>query len=311
MEFSGERMMPEFNKGNEIYIEHLSRYIFASQFVSNKIVLDIACGSGYGSDYLLKSGAEIVVGVDISEESIAYCKDKYNKDNLSFIVGSAVKIPMEDNSVDIVVSFETIEHIGAEDQFIFMQEIKRVLKKDGVLLISTPNILVSPQGNPFHIKELKLDEFSKLLRDNFLENKLFFQENVEGSFILSEDVLMDDDISDVNSGDFYGGKIGSVNPDDSTYFVAVCSNDKIKSRGVISMSQNLSRNIHEELKRNYIQKYPNLNQENAEIVNIKKEIEFIKSSKFWKLRNFYIYLKNGIKFALFSPIKFIKKYFKI
>lgn len=311
MEFTGERMMPEFNKGSEIYIEHLSRYIFASQFIKDKVVLDIACGSGYGSDYLMKNGASKVIGVDISEESVNYCKNKYNKDNLRFAIGSVVNIPVEDNSVDVIVSFETIEHVGGEDQIVFMKEIKRVLKKDGILLISTPNIEVSPQGNPFHIKELRLDEFENLLKNNFSFNKIFFQENIEGNFILPKDVLLEDEISNASDNRFYGGKIGKINPNDSTYFIAVCSDEKILSSGVITMSQNLSRNIHEELIKNSVQMHSSSNQIDNGIDNFRKEIEFIKSSKFWKLRNRYIYIKNGIEFALSNPRKFIKKHFKI
>ena len=72
MRYTGERMIPEFNEGEEIYLEHITRYIFASQFIKDKIVLDIACGSGYGSDYLLKNGARKVIGVDISKETVEY-----------------------------------------------------------------------------------------------------------------------------------------------------------------------------------------------------------------------------------------------
>ena len=89
----------------------MTRYIFSSQFVKGKVVLDIACGSGYGTDYLLKVGAVKVIGVDISDEAISYCKDKYSRSGMEFLVGSVEKIPVESNSIDIIVSFETIEHV--------------------------------------------------------------------------------------------------------------------------------------------------------------------------------------------------------
>src|SRR4030043_1073532 len=110
MEYTGERMIPEYNIDHDIYLEHVSRYIFASQFVKNKVILDIACGSGYGADLLVKSGSRKVYAVDIAEETIKYCKNKNNSDNLDFLVGSVDHIPIEDLEVDVIVSMETIEH---------------------------------------------------------------------------------------------------------------------------------------------------------------------------------------------------------
>jgi ubiquinone/menaquinone biosynthesis C-methylase UbiE len=299
MKFTGERMMPEFNKGDEIHLEHMTRYIFASQFVKDKEILDIACGSGYGSDYILKSGAKKVTGVDISGEAIDYCKEKYIHKNLNFMQGDATKIPLDDHCVDIIISFETIEHIGEESQKKFMEEIKRVLRANGMLIMSTPNVMISPQGNPFHVKELTLNEFKSVLSKNFSKIKVFFQENIEGDFILSEDVLLNDDVSNSENVDFFGGKLGMVDPYKSTYFVAVCSNVSIESKGIISMSQNLSRDIH----KNIIQ------QKNQEIKQKDWEIQNMKSSKFWKLQNKYMSVRGGALFVLSYSKKFIKKIF--
>ena len=113
-----ERMVPEFHKGTIIYGEHLVRYLAAQQIVKGKTVLDIASGSGYGT-YSLAKTAKKVYGVDVLADAIHYSKQNYNKSNIEYLQGDGVAIPLKDNSVDVVVSFETIEHI--EDYRTFME----------------------------------------------------------------------------------------------------------------------------------------------------------------------------------------------
>ena len=107
MKFTGERFLP--NIDGAIALEHLHRYLVASLYVHNKDVLDIASGEGYGSAMLARN-AKTVIGVDISEDAIAHATARYAAKNLEFRAGNAAKIPLEDASVDVVVSFETIEH---------------------------------------------------------------------------------------------------------------------------------------------------------------------------------------------------------
>src|ERR1700694_2221819 len=104
----GERFVPGEMHGN-IEFEHRHRYLFASQLVSGKAVLDIACGEGYGSALLAKS-ARRVIGVDIAERAVEHAKQRYQAENLEFATGSCAAIPLGDGAVDVVVSFETIEH---------------------------------------------------------------------------------------------------------------------------------------------------------------------------------------------------------
>lgn len=180
MEFTGERMIPERNR-NWMYAEHVARYIFASQFVKGKAVLDIACGVGYGANLFSNKGASKVFGVDISKEAIDYAKEKYGKKNIGFVLGDAEKIPLPDNSVDVVVSFETIEHLKNYQSF--LKEIKRVLRKDGLAIISTPNKETYPPGNIFHIKEFSLEEFETMLQSHFKKIVFFYQDNWVSSYI--------------------------------------------------------------------------------------------------------------------------------
>ena len=137
LEHTSERIVPG-KTPYIIYQEHLNRYFFAAQFTKEKIVLDAACGSGYGTAYLLRNGmASRVYGVDISEDAIGYARKKYGHNRISFICADVVNMPFSDNFFDIVVSFETIEHLENHRQYLI--ECKRVLKRDGLFICSSPN----------------------------------------------------------------------------------------------------------------------------------------------------------------------------
>jgi len=133
-DWTGERL--ETFVWGESTAEHLHRYALAMDHVRDKDVLDIACGDGYGSALLNKT-ARSVIGVDVNKDVIDKACKKYISASLTFKQGSATNIPLDDQSVDVVVSFETLEHL--EDHDGMMKEIKRVLKPGGLLIISTPN----------------------------------------------------------------------------------------------------------------------------------------------------------------------------
>lgn len=174
-------MVPENDDGLLMYNEHISRYIFAGQFIKNKIVLDIACGSGYGGYYLLNNGAKEVIGVDNSGDAVSYARYKYHKKNLFFLKGDAENLAFPNNKFDVIVSMETIEHLRNPQKFI--KEIKRVLKQGGLLIISTPNALVYPKGNTFHIKEFTPEKYKIMLKKYFKNLKMFFQGNTIVTYI--------------------------------------------------------------------------------------------------------------------------------
>ena len=184
--WTGERYVPEV-KG-EIELEHLHRYAIARDLAYGKDVLDIACGEGYGS-VLLASVARSVTGVDISEETIAHASRKYVRSNLSFVVGSCASIPVPDASVDLVVSFETIEHHDRHLEM--MKEIQRILRPDGVLIISSPDKHeysdVPGFKNEYHVKELYLSEFTDLLASHFTHVGVFGQRVYFGSLVAPVD----------------------------------------------------------------------------------------------------------------------------
>jgi ubiquinone/menaquinone biosynthesis C-methylase UbiE len=188
MDFTGERYIPELN--GPLAFQHYSRYLFAIHSVDlqDKVVLDIASGEGYGAA-LLGIKARQVYGVDISPEAVETARNRYKSANVEFIQGSASSIPLKSNTVDVVTSFETIEHLSEHD--LMLQEIKRVLKTDGILIISTPDKDFYRKNYPgfnnqFHLKELTHKEFEVLLSKFFRHIKFFMQNDFSGTFILPE-----------------------------------------------------------------------------------------------------------------------------
>jgi ubiquinone/menaquinone biosynthesis C-methylase UbiE len=185
MEFSGERYVPELS-GN-IELEHLHRYLLACQIANGKTVLDIASGEGYGSAMLAKHATK-VIGVDISPDAVMHARQRYINHNLQYMVGSCSEIPLPDSSIDLVVSFETIEHHDQHDQM--MTEIKRVLKPSGTLLISSPDkyhYTIEPDvTNPYHLKELYAHEFKHLIEEHFDQVAYFGQRIAYGSIVSPE-----------------------------------------------------------------------------------------------------------------------------
>ncbi|HOV84335.1 MAG TPA: class I SAM-dependent methyltransferase [Paludibacteraceae bacterium] len=184
MDVTGERLIPGFKSFSEL--EHLNRYYFVVNQINltGKKVLDIASGEGYGSN-ILANYAEKVTGVDISPEAIAHAQKVYNRNNLEYIQGNATKIPLTDKSIDVVVSFETIEHL--EEQERMMEEICRVMKSEGILIISSPDKYyysdVPNFKNEFHVKELYYEEFKNLISRYFQKSIFFSQRNFGGSII--------------------------------------------------------------------------------------------------------------------------------
>lgn len=185
---TGERYLPFLDPmitGAEIHYEHLHRYAFASKFVKDKYVLDLASGEGYGS-YLLSNKASGVIGVEINEDAVAHSRSKYLKSNLEFKQGSILNVPVDGSKVfDVIVCFEALEHV--EDHGQLFSEVKRLLKDDGLFLVSTPNKRAysdeAGYHNPFHLKELNFDDFKNVLLRYFSNEYIYGQRIFTGSNI--------------------------------------------------------------------------------------------------------------------------------
>jgi len=197
LSFTGERFVPEVR--GTIWYEHWHRYSLVQRLVDGKRVLDAACGEGYGS-MLLSRCAREVIGIDIDQAAIDHASQRYaGVPGLRYVQGSCTALPIASASIDLVVSFETIEHLLEQEAM--LAEFRRVLTADGVLVISSPNRPVysagvetlgehgspSPQSvNHFHVRELDRVELEHLLSAGFPQQGWYGQRVVSHSMLWSE-----------------------------------------------------------------------------------------------------------------------------
>ncbi len=230
LEWTGERFLP-WIEGAQPHYEHLHRYAFATHFVKGKKVLDLACGEGYGT-YMLAREAEYVAGVEIDESTVQHAGSRYIKDNLEFIEGSILDVPIEgERKFDVIVCFEGIEHIAEHDKL--LSEVKRLLKDDGLFIVSTPNKAVYTDARDhhsnFHVKELYFEEFSSLLRRYFKHLRIFGQRTYAGSNMWSiherKSPVYIEEV--VNKGDmeFYFAERTSKEP---LFYIGLASNGSLE-----------------------------------------------------------------------------------
>jgi ubiquinone/menaquinone biosynthesis C-methylase UbiE len=165
MEFTGERMIPG-KVDSALLMEHLARYRFATKYSGERKVLDAACGAGYGT-YMLSKNASEVAGMDRSAEAINYASENYRAGNVKFVTGDVTSMPFDSDSFDLITAFEIFEHV--ENPQKMLKEMSRVLREDGIILISTPNAEYekSTVKNEFHVKEYNLEEFQEILKNEF------------------------------------------------------------------------------------------------------------------------------------------------
>jgi SAM-dependent methyltransferase len=188
LEVTGERLLPEQQRGELVHAQHLARYRFAAQFAQGRRVLDAACGEGYGTAMLAGAGAREAVGIDIDESTVDHARTRYG---LRFERADVAELPFEDGSFELVVSFETLEHVPDAAQAI--GEFRRVLSDDGLLIASTPNSDRYLVDNEFHTREFTEDEFRALLAPHFPEVAFFYQQDWLTSAVLGAEQLGLDD----------------------------------------------------------------------------------------------------------------------
>jgi GT2 family glycosyltransferase/SAM-dependent methyltransferase/glycosyltransferase involved in cell wall biosynthesis len=183
--FSGERMTASAE--GQVEIEHYHRYLLAREFCRGKDVADVAAGEGYGSA-LISQVARSVVGIEIDPDTVAAAQREFRRPNLRYLQGDARALPLDDCSIDVAVSFETLEHLAEQD--LFLKELHRVLRPQGLLIISTPDRdIYSPLGippNPYHVLELTQSEFVTLLTRHFAQAAIAAQRAIIGSVIITE-----------------------------------------------------------------------------------------------------------------------------
>ncbi|SDL29777.1 Tetratricopeptide repeat-containing protein [Clostridium cochlearium] len=165
----GTQFMPALG-----YLKIIERYVFASKFIkSTDEVLEAASGFGYGAAYFSKLCSK-VYALDLAKENIEFGKSTYSTNNVEWIYGDVTKLPFKDNKFNVYTSFETLEHLPLDKIDKYFEEAIRVLKKDGCMILSTPNRETRKHiNNPFHIKEYNFYELDSILKKYF-ENIIYY-----------------------------------------------------------------------------------------------------------------------------------------
>lgn len=219
-EFTGERVIPG-HVDADLWAEHLSRYRFAGGVAAHlgrtANILDIGCGTGYGTAAL--AGAESsATGIDVAAEAIAYARSNYGLGRVRFLQGSATALPFADASFDLITAFEVIEHLA--DWKTSLAEARRVMRAGGVFIVSTPNTAYYAETraaagpNPYHVHEFSFEEFSAALGAVFPSFTILLQNHVDAFAFY-----------DVRASLPVNGSIeaASGSPSEAHFFVAVCS----------------------------------------------------------------------------------------
>jgi SAM-dependent methyltransferase len=199
-------------------LDHYARYVFASQFVPGKRVLDIACGLGYGAKLLRDAGASHVVAIDNSEEAITYAETHYGDEQIDYYCADAHSVASVVTGVfDVVVSFETIEHLARPSEF--LGQCQRLAHSDTILVLSVPNEAHLPSGcNPWHLHAFDYESFATLLRKHFESFTLIPQYFSTASII---DAVPDSEGADLTLGHTLIARFQAM-PLQPYSYIAVC-----------------------------------------------------------------------------------------
>lgn len=222
LELTGERFVP--GAAGEIWYAHWHRYLFAAQLVAGRNVLDVACGEGYGSALLARSAGH-VIGADMASDVVAHARAHYaSQANLEFCAADCTALPFPDSTFDVVVSFETIEHVAAQQTL--LDEVRRVLRSEGLFILSSPNKVEYTDKtsvvNAFHVRELYRDELSALLAPRFAHTAWYGQRPSFFSVVWPESGRGDAEIFEVSETSATTPVRGHERP---LYFIVIASSN--------------------------------------------------------------------------------------
>jgi 2-polyprenyl-3-methyl-5-hydroxy-6-metoxy-1,4-benzoquinol methylase len=169
---TGERMIPtQEGEVSVVFSRHQFAYRYAQQFATGKDILDVGCGTGYGSK-ILSECANYVLGLDYDADAVDYCRANFNAPNIEFQQIDADKLEL-DREFDIAIAFQVIEHMHDVEGFV--DHLKNIVKQNGLILITTPNVQTFHQAdgcNPFHFSEMSFEKFERLISKKFNTYKI-------------------------------------------------------------------------------------------------------------------------------------------
>jgi SAM-dependent methyltransferase len=233
-----ERFVPAEMKGQLAEAEHLSRYRWASGIAAGRRVLDAGCGEAYGSAMLARAGAAAVTGVDIAESVLESARDGLPAE-VTLEVGDVRSLPYKDGSFDLIVCFEVIEHV--EDPAPVLDELRRLLAPEGVLLISSPNRGVYPPGNEYHLHEFTPGELRTELEERFANVRLMRQHAYVGAAVLSDEEFAGSAEQPFAGGPLYN--LAAAQPDQELYTLAIAGGgDLPEVPGLVMLTSHLALN---------------------------------------------------------------------
>jgi len=156
-----------FGLRKSVYKKNLyKRYRFCNKYIEGKTILDVPCGTGWGTSLLKK--AKEIYAVDNSPEAIEYAQNNFKKKNIHYQLGDMSSLRFDDHFFDVVICLEGFEHVPKEVGLKFLDEAVRVLKKEGSLIMTVPVLTDGKHsGNPYHLYEPSIEELRKILSDRF------------------------------------------------------------------------------------------------------------------------------------------------
>ncbi|GMV28374.1 MAG: hypothetical protein AMXMBFR59_04990 [Rhodanobacteraceae bacterium] len=253
LEFTGERFTPECVR--EIWYEHWHRYALVHAWAGGRRVLDAACGEGYGSA-LLAQAAESVLGLDVDPAAVAHARARYGTvANLRFEQADATRLQLPAGSFDLVVSFETLEHVQAQDDL--LDGLSHALRDDGLLVISSPDKATYSDAagfrNEYHVRELYRGELEAMLRRRFPHVRLYAQRLLFQSAIWSVDPPIPDAPAHYATAGS-GGEVESGLAYAPMYYIAVCSRQPLPALPAASWfgdrDESVYRHYNHEIRKN-------------------------------------------------------------
>ena len=232
---TGERFDPPLMGGHMIEAEHFARYAWAAQFARGRHVLDAACGTAYGTAMLATAGASSVVGVDLDESVIAEVRESASP-GVSFEVADLRKLSFGDDEFDLITCFEAIEHVTEPE--LVLNELARILRPDGLLLVSTPNRDVYTPGNPFHLRELTPNELEAELGKRFRSVALRRQHSWVASGIFDDEAFKVADHDSIDGAELH--KACDNQPGEETYTIGLASDGDLPvGMGLVSLTSDI------------------------------------------------------------------------